>query len=439
MLDVRLNFQKFRHSKIASKVRHFLYRYLVGMQDYPLTFRSVKDAQVLLTKTSPHLYVHVPFCKTICHHCPYNKSLFQPYLYGAYREALLKEIEQYLEKGSGRPVESLYFGGGTPSMTLDLVCDVIDLLKDHLKAAAELGVEVHPLDASRSNLQRLKEAGINRVSIGVETFNPVLLKRVGRAYTPRQAEQSIEEAVSVGFLCVDVNLIYGIPGQSVQDSIEDTKRCLELGVNHLSAYPLISFKHTPLGRRVDRNIFPHYGRRMRLLAQREVAKICLSQGFQRTSVWSFTREKQPGYSTVTRDNYRGFGAGAGSKIEGLFWFNTFSIPEYAKQEKPSPAISLQQSERFQRFHWLYWQIYRTHIDEGVYRELYQRDVRKDFGGVLRLMRFLKWVVKTEKGWKMTERGAIWSHQLQMLFSLTYIDDVWSACQKEAWPEEIILR
>src|SRR5580693_888053 len=112
MLDVRFNFQKFRHSKLASTARRFLYQRLIGTQDYPLTFRGVKESKSILAKVSPHLYVHVPFCKTICHHCPYNKSLYQQDLYVSYRAALLREIGHYLGNRDVPKVESLYFGGG---------------------------------------------------------------------------------------------------------------------------------------------------------------------------------------------------------------------------------------------------------------------------------------------------------------------------------------
>ena len=364
--------------------------------------------------------------------------MYNQEVYTAYCTALMDEIQHYLNQSSIPCIQSLYFGGGTPSMVPELIQDILHLFKNYLKHDAEIGIEIHPLDAYASNLRQLADSGINRVSLGIETFNPILLKRVGRTYTPEQAIRAIQEARKIGFLCVDVNLIYGIPGQSIQDSIDDTKKCIALGVDHISAYPLISFKHTPLGKRVERNCFPHYGYRARLLAQREIAKICLSNGFQRTSVWSFTRHAQPGYSTVTREQYRGFGAGSGSKIDGLFWFNTFSIAEYVNLKTPCPAISMHQSERFRRFHWLYWQIYRMEIDEQAYSHLFQRKLSQDFGIIIKLMQWVKWVKKTSNGWRMTERGAIWAHQLQMLFSLSYIDEVWSICQKEPWPEVIIL-
>lgn len=279
---------------------------------------------------------------------------------------------------------------------------------------------------------------MNRISLGIETFQEGLLRTLGRGYTGEQAEQAILHAKHVGFACVDVNLIYGIPGQAGQDSIDDVNRCLALGVEHLSAYPLITFEHTRLGTLVRDGKFAEVSDRSRARTQKAIAKVCLAHGFTRTSVWSFTRAKASAYTTVTRESYRGFGAGAGSKVDGEFWFNTFSVPEYNKLTWPRPAIRLNTSEKFRRLHWLYWQIYRTQIDTQKYEEIFHRDVVKDFRLLLFIMKLLRWINKEGSAFTLTEKGSRWAHRFQMLFSLTFIDDVWTYCQREPWPKEIIL-
>jgi coproporphyrinogen III oxidase-like Fe-S oxidoreductase len=237
---------------------------------------------------------------------------------------------------------------------------------------------------------------------------------------------------------VDVNLIYGIPGQELQDSIEDVKRCIALGVDHLSAYPLITFEHTHLGKLIREGTCKEYDESKRARTQKAIARVCLTHGFKRTSVWSFTRDYASAYTTVTRESYRGFGAGAGSKVAGEFWFNTFSVPEYNQLTRPRPAIRLQTTEPFRRLHWLYWQIYNTRIDAQKYKDLFHRDVINDFRLLLVLMKLLGWITKEGPVFSCTEKGARWVHRFQMLFSLTFIDDVWTQCQKEPWPKQIIL-
>ncbi len=323
-------------------------------------------------------------------------------------------------------------------MTPELIEQVVTLTQARFAERVEIGVEVHPRDATLERLEQFKRYGVNRISLGIETFHDALLRTLGRGYTAEQAEQAILNAKHVGFACVDVNLIYGIPGQDIQDSIDDVNRCMALGVDHLSAYPLITFEHTHLGKLVREGTFKEYGDRKRARAQKAIANICLAHGFTRTSVWSFTKAHASAYTTVTRESYLGFGAGAGSKVDGEFWFNTFSVAEYTKLTQPRPAIRLKTTEKFRRLHWLYWQIYTTRIDLQKYEELFHRVVINDFRLLIVVMKLLGWIKKEGSVLTLTETGARWAHRFQMLFSLTFIDEVWTHCQREPWPKRIIL-
>jgi oxygen-independent coproporphyrinogen III oxidase len=364
--------------------------------------------------------------------------IFRNESYVSYAKALERELRCYVAQQDIPPIQTLYFGGGTPSMTPELIQQVITLTRANCAEHVEIGVEVHPRDATIERLEQLKQYGVNRISLGIETFQDALLKRLGRGYTGQQAEEAIHHAKEVGFACVDVNLIYGIPGQEVQDPIDDVNRCIDLGVDHLSAYPLITFAHTALGKLVREGKYKEYGDRKRARTQKAIARVCLAHGFKRTSVWSFTKANASAYTTVTRESYLGFGAGAGSKVDGAFWFNTFSVAAYNKLTRPRPAIRLTTTEKFRRLHWLYWQIYNTRIDTQKYEELFHRDVTKDFRLLLFVMKWMGWVKRKGLVFTFTERGARWSHRFQMLFSLTFIDEVWTQCQKEPWPKQIIL-
>ncbi len=436
--DLPLPFQLLRHSSLAQKVRQGIYTLATGKEGYPFVFRHVEEGEDFSRYSSPHLYIHIPFCRSICPHCPYNKVVFRQASYDAYAKALERELQCYLAQEDIPPIQTLYFGGGTPSMTPELIGRVIALTHAQFAEHVEIGVEVHPRDATLERLEQLRRYGVNRVSLGIETFQEALLRTLGRGYTGEQAEQAILNAKHVEFACVDVNLIYGIPGQGVQDPIDDVKRCIVLGVDHLSAYPLITFEHTHFGKLVREGRFKEYSERKRAKTQKAIARVCLAHGFTRTSVWSFTKDTASAYTTVTRESYRGFGAGAGSKVGGEFWFNTFSVAEYNKLTRPRPAIRLNTSERFRRLHWLYWQIYRTRIDLQQYEALFHRDLVKDFRLLVEVMKLLGWIKKDGSVFTLTEKGSRWSHRFQMLFSLTFIDDVWTHCQREPWPKQIIL-
>ena len=435
MLDLSIDFLKLRHGTPARLIRGGLSRWLAGRDAWPFVFRAPSTDSAAPEGTSPNIYVHLPFCRQICPHCPYNRVLLDPKLVSTYGSALHRELAAYLERPGLAPVETLYFGGGTPSQTPELVEQVMAMMRSKLVAAAEVGAEVHPADASPALLSRLRKAGVNRVSLGIETLRPDLLRMLARRYSPEQALDAVRTAQETGFRCVDVNLIYGIPGQRVEDAVADAERCVSLGVDQISAYPLFGFAHTPLGR--NGGVRPA-GERERLRTQIAVSRVCREGGLERTSVWSFTRAGLSPYSTVAHEDYVGFGAGAGSKVAGVFWFNTFSVRKYISRLAARPALSMQAGERLRRLHWLYWAIYRTRIESDRYEQLFGRSVARDFALPLAVLRAAGLARRDASGWTITEAGAIWVHRLQSLFSLAYIDDLWRRCQDRPWPQEIVL-
>lgn len=437
-IDFRINYQSLRHTSLAGRTRSALYRFLVGAKGWPLQFKAPQSSAEFPTDVSSHLYVHLPFCHQICPHCPYTKTLYRQESTGRYGEALEREIAAYLQRPHLPAVQSLYFGGGTPTATPELISRTIDQIRPFLLPGAEVGVEVHPGDATPEMLRSLRAMGVTRISLGIETFRPDLLKKLARRYTPEQAEEAIRQAHALDFDCVDANLLFGIPGQEVWETAEDARRCLAAGVDQLSAYQLFTFVHTALGKRVRHGDFAVYGDRARLRAQHLFSQVCLAAGMERSSPWNFTRPGIAPYSTVTQEDYVGFGAGAGSKVNGVFWFNTFSVEAYTALTTPRPALVMQTDLKFRRAHWLYWRLYRTVVDKAEYNALFQRDLNRDFRRPLALLRLLRMAREEPDAWKVTEYGAVWMHRFQQLFSITYIDDLWERCHAEAWPEEVVL-
>ncbi len=426
---MRIDFQLLRHNTLASFLRQLVYRCLIDKESWPPTFRA--PSGVWSPSGCQDLYVHLPFCRQICPHCPYNKERLGKGLVERYRAALLAEFEQYLRSGEAVPVNSLYFGGGTPSSTPSLIEDTLLALKPLMAPACQIAVEVHPNDATPALLERLIEAGVTRISLGIETLDPEALKRLGRNYTPESAMGALRLALSKDFEMVDVNQIFAIPGLTPEQSLADTRRFLEEGIHQLSAYPLFTFVHTRMGSR-ERELVDD---RQRSRTQQAIAQACLGAGLERTSVWSYTRPGLIPYSTVTRENYRGFGAGAGSKVGGVFWFNTFSTAAYSEQGEFRPALVMKTTSRFRKFHWLYWQLYLTKLDPETYFAVFGSELNKDFSWLLRLLR---WSRLMKPDYRLSERGSYLVHRLQMLYSLTYIDRLWTACRGEAWPERVVL-
>jgi oxygen-independent coproporphyrinogen-3 oxidase len=200
------------------------------------------------------IYIHVPFCKQACHYCDFHFALNtdkrQEMLW-----AFEVELERYRTYLAGEIPDTLYFGGGTPSLLqvdeisrlVQKVREVFGLLPD-----AEITLEANPDDLTPKTLDQLKEAGINRLSIGIQSFHENELKWMNRAHNAIQAAECIDHALQAGFERITLDLIYGIPVSTMESWKENLKRFFDLGITHLSAYSLTVEKGTPLHRLIQK-------------------------------------------------------------------------------------------------------------------------------------------------------------------------------------------
>ena len=191
------------------------------------------------------LYVHVPFCPTICPYCAFHAVRRTPGAVAAYLDRLRADARALAPRLA--PLETLYFGGGTPSYLRER--ELVALLDLGLPLAedAEVTLEANPGTLNRKRVELLKALGVNRLSIGVQSFQDPVLRALGRAHRRKGALRAVEEALAAGFR-VSVDLILGLPGQDVE---EDLRTAARLGVGHVSAYTLIPEPGTPLGERTE--------------------------------------------------------------------------------------------------------------------------------------------------------------------------------------------
>lgn len=178
-------------------------------------------------------YIHIPFCKSKCNYCSFI-SFNKLELKEKYLLALKKQIESEYKQ---EKLNTLYFGGGTPSLlSIDEINSLISLFK--LEDYAEVTIEVNPDSVDSSFLMRLRELGINRISIGTQTFNEHLLKLIGRRHNSEQIFNAVNWAVDAGFENISLDFIYGLPTQSIEDFEADLKKTVELPIQHISLYGL---------------------------------------------------------------------------------------------------------------------------------------------------------------------------------------------------------
>jgi oxygen-independent coproporphyrinogen III oxidase len=179
-----------------------------------------------------HLYVHLPFCAHRCGYCDFVTATGRDHLHGPYVDALLRELD---EEHDGSPVDTVFLGGGTPTFTA--LPELLRLLR-LLPPAHELTVEANPETITAELARELRRAGVNRVSLGAQTFQPHLLRVLERRATPEDVDRAFAHLRDAGFDNLSLDLIYGIPGQAPTELAADLAHALELGPEHISAYEL---------------------------------------------------------------------------------------------------------------------------------------------------------------------------------------------------------
>lgn len=221
------------------------------------------------------IYVHIPFCRKACHYCNFHFSTSlqqQSRLVGA----LLKEISDRSSEGGDYAVETVYFGGGTPSILSETELQALmDAISAHYRIVdgAEITLEANPDDLSPKHLASLKQCGINRLSIGVQTFRDDILHQLNRSHVASQSDACLALAADAGFDNINADLIYGIPGLTDEDVKSDIDRLIHSGVKHLSAYALTVEEGTALAHFVHKGRYPNTDddqalRQFRLIRQR---------------------------------------------------------------------------------------------------------------------------------------------------------------------------
>ncbi|HYW35816.1 MAG TPA: radical SAM family heme chaperone HemW, partial [Balneolaceae bacterium] len=199
------------------------------------------------------IYLHIPFCKQACSYCDFYFVTRQNQR-SAFVDALLQEIRSYRGTDfTNEPVRTIYFGGGTPSLLKPAQIESIlsAIRRTFSVEAEEITLEMNPDDVSAGYLADLKKAGINRASMGVQTFQPELLKFMNRAHSRQEALRCLELLSGTGFDSFTVDLIYGNPGQSMDQLSEDLDLLLDFDPPHVSAYSLAVEPKTRLGKQVE--------------------------------------------------------------------------------------------------------------------------------------------------------------------------------------------
>lgn len=279
-------------------------------------------------------YIHIPFCEHICHYCDFNKVYLKGQPVDEYLDALEKEMILTLQKCPTEKLNSIFVGGGTPTSLNEKQLDkFLQIIKEHLPfdEETEYTFEANPGDLSKEKFQLLFDGGVNRLSFGVQTFNDELLRRIGRTHSSADVYKSIERAKSTGFQNISVDLIYSLPGQTIDDFKDTLKKSFALNIVHFSGYSLIIEPKTMFYNWMKKGKLPLPGED----AEAEMYGILIEEmekhGYKQYEISNFSRpgfESQHNLTYWNNDEYYGFGAGAHSYLNGMRKSNFGPLKKY---------------------------------------------------------------------------------------------------------------
>lgn len=285
-----------------------------------------------MLKKPTSAYVHIPFCTQICYYCDFSKVFIKNQPVDAYLQALIREFRSY----DITELRTLYIGGGTPTSISAVQLDYLltELIRDlNLNTLEEFTIEANPGDLTVDKIEVLQKSAVNRVSLGVQTFNDKHLKRIGRSHNEAQIYSTIDALKTAGFQNISIDLIYALPGQTMDDVRSNVAKALSLNIPHLSLYSLILEHHT---------VFMNKMRRGKLHLptedlEAEMFEYIISEmernGFEHYEISNFTKpcfESRHNLMYWENVEYYGVGAGASGYLDGIRYRNRGPIQHYLK-------------------------------------------------------------------------------------------------------------
>ena len=276
------------------------------------------------------LYIHIPFCDHICTYCDFPKLLTKGQRHAEYIEALIQELKLYQQNVGFSNLQSIYIGGGTPTaLSVEQIQPVFDFLTEQIQIQ-EFSIEANPENLTRDKIQYLKAQGVNRFSLGVQTFHESLLKRIGRKHQAQEVIQAVANLKQCGIKNINLDLIYAIPGQTLDELRDDLRQVISLEVEHISAYSLIVEEHTQLYLAYMRDQIELTDNEIEAKMYEVTIETLTEAGYGHYEISNFAKSKPSLHNQWywKNETYIGVGLGAHGYVKGQRYQNTRSINTY---------------------------------------------------------------------------------------------------------------
>ena len=354
-------------------------------------------------------YVHIPFCTQICYYCDFSKVFIKNQPVDAYLEHLIQETRSY-EIGKLR---TLYIGGGTPTalsaQQLAYLLSELHKVMD-LSEVEEFTIEANPGDLDPDKIAVVKDSQVNRVSLGVQTFDNKMLKKIGRSHQEQDIYDNIRHLKQAGFDNISIDLIYALPGQTMDQVKENVAKAIDLDIPHMSLYSLILENHTVFMNRMRRGKLPLPKEELEAEMFEYIIEELEKAGFEHYEISNFSK---PGFESrhnlVYWDNaeYYGLGAGASGYVDGIRYKNHGPIRHYLEAVEAGKAriteehLTLEEKMEEELFLGLRK---KTGVSKARFEEKFGVSFDQRYGQVVASLTEQGLLVPDDKQVRMTKRG-----------------------------------
>ncbi len=371
-------------------------------------------------------YIHIPFCDKICTYCDFAKIFYKTANRIAYLEALEAEYQLYQENHDFSAVKTVYFGGGTPSaLNVEELAMLLEIFAPIITKADEITFEANPESLSLEKLLMLQQYGVNRISMGVQTFDEQQLAFLGRNHSPVNVFSAVEAIKKAGIQNYNVDIIYALPKQTLSDLKRDVELLLDLEPTHISAYALIVEPHTALYLQVEDETVAEVDETIQAQMYDYLRIILAENGYLQyeTSNWA----KAPAYmsqhnsSYWTGKEYVGLGLGSHGYIQQKRYGNTRAITKYlnvlqTKQLPIATEIDITIEAQMEEMIFLGLRLIAG-VSKADFFERFNKDIHEIFGSTIEKHVKNENLVETETHIRLTEKAVFISNDVLSDFLL----------------------
>ncbi len=379
------------------------------------------------------LYVHIPFCESLCPYCSFHRFVFEEQLAKKYFGALMREIRMYRDRGYR--FTGMYVGGGTPTIMLEPLLELVRVAREEL-GVREISVETNPNHVTPAYLEPLSRAGINRLSVGVQSFDDTILKAIGRYDKYGCAQETFERLQQAAglFDTLNIDLIFNMPLQNEKSLRQDLELIDRLSADQVTFYPLMTAPS--VAARLAETLGPidyKQEKRMYMLILEHMRR-----SYQSSTAWCFSRKAAMiDEYIIDYDSYVGVGSGAFGYFNDCIHINTFNLNDYIERVQAGhmPTGLIKQFTRRETLHYmLLMKLFSTELSKSFFESEQGRDFKKALWPEMTLLRLIGALREEPDRLALTDQGRyLWVMAMREFFIA--VDTMRDVCRKQAGVSE----